>query len=435
VSKSKSPDKLINAGDVIVDEIKLVSYTGFELDLRKIVGDFTIYEDIYSNCLSGSLVFPDSMNMVKNFPIIGQEDLYITFYTPGLDSKPRRVRFKVYKVSSYIRGEGSITVAIRLEFISHIAELSSQLKFNRVMRNMKFSEMVNTLHSDLIKVDPLLPPITINDTYGKTTVLLTNWSPLYAINWFANRSVSPNNRQICDYLFYETLDGFNFTPMSALKQLPSVCTYKSAPGGFRAKSGDRMIESELRNISSYSIRDMGDKIRESRLGVYSSNILVHEVTTKSYYANNFSYRDSFGDTPHMNKGRMIPYDSKSQNRPNSYLKYYDKSHFMYENVDDSSFVDKSPYRQSLLNQMNSMTMTIDVYGDSTLRVGHMVDLEFFTQEYSKDKDDYLDRYLSGKYMVTAIMHNVTDGIHTMRVTIARDTYNEELPDKKEKTLR
>ena len=136
MSKSKSPDKLINAGDVIVDEIKLVSYTGFELDLRKIVGDFTIYEDIYSNCLSGSLVFPDSMNIVKNFPIIGQEDLYITFYTPGLDSKPRRVRFKVYKVSSYVRGEGSITVAIRLEFISHIAELSSQLKFNRVMRNM-----------------------------------------------------------------------------------------------------------------------------------------------------------------------------------------------------------------------------------------------------------------------------------------------------------
>ena len=430
----RSSTKIYNAGDVIVDEIKLVSYSGFELDLRKIVGDFSIYEDIYSNFLSGSLVFPDSMNLVKNFPIVGDEELYITFYTPGVDRIPRRVRFKVFKVASFIRGTGSATVAVRLEFVSQIAEVSARTKMNRVLKNIPFSDMVRSVYADMQKQDPKLPSLFADDTYGNSTVIVPNWSPLYAINWFAHRSVAKQNQQIADYLFYQTLDGAVFAPLSKLKNSPSIHTYKSAPGGFRSKSGERMIESELRNITSYAVRDLGDKLRETKLGVYASHMLVHETTTKSYYTTNFSYRDSFGDTPHMNTGRMVAYDSVVQDRPYAQLKYYDKSHFMFDGVDDANYIDRSQNRQSLLNQMNSMTMTIDVYGDSTLRVGNMIDLEFFSQEYTKGKDDFLDPYLSGRYMITAIMHNVTEGVHTMRVTLARDTYGEPIPDKKAKDL-
>jgi hypothetical protein len=107
---------------------------------------------------------------------------------------------------------------------------------------------------------------------------------------------------------------------------------------------------------------------------------------------------------------------------------------MFDGLDDVNYIDRSLNRQSLLNQMNAMTMTIDVYGDTTLRVGNMLDLEFFSQEYTKGKDDFLDPYLSGRYMITAIMHNVTEGVHTMRVTLARDSYGEPLPDKKAKNL-
>jgi hypothetical protein len=430
----RSPDRIYQAGDVVVDEIKLVSYSGFELDLRKMVGDFSIYEDIYSNHLSGSIVFPDSMNLVKNFPIIGDEELFITFYTPGVDPRPRRVRFKVFKISSFVRGTGSTTVAVRLEFVTPVAEVSARHKLNRCFKSMTFGEMVKSTYAEMQKQDSNLPPLFADDTYGQSTVIIPNWSPLYAINWFCHRSVSKQNQQIADYVFFQTLDGMNFFPLSKLKSLDSVCTFKSAPGGFRSDKGERMIESELRNITSYSIRDMGDKLRETKLGVYSSHMLVHEMTTKSYYGTVYSYRNSFNETPHMNKGRMVPYDSKIQDRPASQMKYYNKSHFMFDGIDDANYIDRAQDRQSLLNQMNALTMTIDVYGDTTLRVGYMVNLEFFSQEYTKGKDDYLDPYLSGKYMITGIMHNVVEGVHTMRVTISRDSYGEPLPDKKAKDL-
>lgn len=432
---NKSSDKILNAGDVVVDEIRLVSYTGFELDLRKMVGDFSIYEDIYSNGMSGSLIFPDSMNLVKNTPIIGDEDLYITFYTPGVDTKPKKVRFKVFKISTFVRGTGSTTVAVRLEFTSPLYQISARNKINRVYRNMSFSEMVKTTYEDMKRYDSALPDLYADDTYGKSTVIVPNWSHLYAINWFAHRGVAMSNQQIADYLFYEDLVGTKFIPLSKLKDQQSVYTYKSAPGGFRSDSGERMIESELRNITSYAIRDLGDKLRETKLGVYGSSMLVHEVVTKSYYTTNYSYRDSFADTAHLNKGRMITYDNTVQDNVFAHIKYYDKSHYMFNGVDDTNYIDRALNRQSLLNQMNALTMTIDVYGDTTLRIGMPINLEFFSQEYTKGKDDYLDPYLSGKYLVTAIMHNVVEGVHTMRVTISRDTYGDHLPDKKEKYLR
>jgi len=429
-----STNKIYNAGDVVVDEIRLVSYTGFEINLGKMVADFSIYEDLYSNYLTGSLILSDSMNLVKNVPIIGDEDLYITFYTPGVDSKPRQVKFKVFKISSYVRGTGSTTVTVRLEFASHIAEVSTRMKLNRVMKNMTFSQMVEHVYSDMVKQNAKLPSLTVDKSYGSSTVIVPNWSPLYAINWFAHRAVSIQNKSMADYLFYQTLDGAAFLPLSKLKSAEPICTYKSIPGGFRAESGDRMVESELRNIIKYSVRDLGDKMRETKLGIYGSYMLVHETTTKSYYSGVHSYRNAFKRTPHMNPGPLIPWDNKVQDAYVAQMKYYDKSYFTFNNLEDTNFIDQSLSRQYLLNEMNAMTMVIDVYGDTTLRVGHMINLEFMSQEYTKGKTDFIDSYLSGKYMITGILHNVTEGVHKMTMTISRDSYYEALPDKKEKNL-
>jgi hypothetical protein len=239
---------------------------------------------------------------------------------------------------------------------------------------------------------------------------------------------------MADYLFYQTLDGAAFLPLSKLKSAEPICTYKSIPGGFRAESGDRMVESELRNIIKYSVRDLGDKMRETKLGIYGSYMLVHETTTKSYYSGVHSYRNAFKRTPHMNPGPLIPWDNKVQDAYVAQMKYYDKSYFTFNNLEDTNFIDQSLSRQYLLNEMNAMTMVIDVYGDTTLRVGHMINLEFMSQEYTKGKTDFIDSYLSGKYMITGILHNVTEGVHKMTMTISRDSYYEALPDKKEKNL-
>ena len=75
-------ETMILPGDVVIDEITLRSYTGFNLNLKGIFQNFMVYEDIFSNCMSGSITLIDSMNLIKHFPIIGAETLTIRYKTP-----------------------------------------------------------------------------------------------------------------------------------------------------------------------------------------------------------------------------------------------------------------------------------------------------------------------------------------------------------------
>ena len=438
---TKDTNKIGNPGDVLVEEILLVASNGFQQNITKMYSGLTIYEDIFANGLSGNIILSDSMNLVKNFPIIGEETLYITIRTPGVDTMSRRLRFKVYSVSTFVQGEGTATVAVRLEFMSPFVMASSRFLLNRSYANMLHSDIAKSIFNDVVESmkamenPDILPKLSTHPTLGRTSLIIPNWHPIYAINWLTYRSVPYYNSAAADYMFYENLDGFNFVPLDTLKKRNPHCTYKYIPGGMRDNKGERMMETELRVITKYAVINMGDKLKESLHGMFGSLMLINEMPTKSYYSTAFSYRTGFKDTNKMNPNRLLPYDSKTQEMFSSYTKYHIKNHFSFDSIDDASFVDSSLHRQSLMQQMDSFTMTIDVFGDTTLRVGSMVNLEFIAPEYTKNKDDFLDPFLSGNYMVTAIRHDIFDTQHTMAVTVSRDSYKEPLADHKDKEIK
>lgn len=436
MGNAKPTNKLLTAGDIVIDDVRLVSFTGFEIDLRKFLTAFNIYEDIYSNGLSGYILITDSQNLAKNVPIIGQEEIRLSFKTPGVDSELRKLRLKVFKVSNQLHGnEGSVVTLLKLEFTSPLVTLSSRIKLNRVLSKMTYSKMVEQIYRDAITLDSALPPLYTEESEGVTSVMVPYWSPLYAINWISYRSVPRTDHSAADYLFYQTLDGYHFRSLSGLKRLPAVCTYKNIPPGSRDdKTGDRLIERDLRTINEHTIADVHDTLRRSSMGMYSSTQLVHEVVTKSYYRTDYSYRTMFKDMARLNKERIVTYDNTLQDMPNSYMKYHPKSHFNFSGVEDANFVDKALNRQAQMNLMNYFTMSIRVFGDTTIRVGNVINVEFSSPENKARTKEETDRYLSGKYMIVSICHDYKEGIHEMLMTIARDSNGEAIPDVKQKEI-
>lgn len=433
----QSTDKLINAGDVIIDEVRLVSYSGFEINIKKLMAAFVIYEDIYSNGISGHILVIDSQNLAKNVPIIGQEELYITFYTPGVDREPKKLRAKVFKVSSQLQGEeGRVATVLKLEFVSPLVTLSNTLKLNRSMKSMPYSDMVKSIYEDMRKIDSKLPEIETENTAGSPSVVLTNWNPLYAINWMCYRSTSKRDSMASDYVFYEDLLGFKYKSLSSLKKQPIVFNYRTmVPGSFRnPETGERIIEKELEVIMNHSIGDVNDKLKQSALGMFSSTQLVVETTTKSYYKTDYSYKSAFTKMAKMNSYPLLTFDNTLQESATSYMKMHMKSHYAFDGADDSNFIDKSLIRQAQMNLMNAFTMSIKVFGNTTIRPGDMINLEFTAPENREKTGEDIDKYLSGKYMVTCVCHEYAEGLHEMLLTLSRDSYTEPLPDKKEKDV-
>ena len=69
-----------------INNLTLVSYAnGKEMNITKMWDDIEIFEDMYTNCLSGNITLIDSLNLIYHFSICGREKLIITFKTPYFD--------------------------------------------------------------------------------------------------------------------------------------------------------------------------------------------------------------------------------------------------------------------------------------------------------------------------------------------------------------
>lgn len=483
-SASYSRAQIIKPGDVIIDEIELESYTGFKTSLKGIFENFTIYEDIYSNCMSGSITLIDSMNLVRHFPIIGAETLTISYYTPFGSLDMVRLKFRTYKISVYVETSQQATTMVRIEFISPHAIKSMQTKVSKSYQNMPVSKMAEQIYMEYLALDkdkkifrsagrgalygtaigaaiPLagsvtgaiiggiagavsaslsnekIPMKTIQETYDLRSYVIPYWNPLYTINWLAHRARASSNTTYCDYVFFENSDGHHFVPLSSLKTQQPSHKFTNYPAGQRSENEERMIEHELRNVMSMTIEDITDKVKQQNLATFASTILTHDMTTKSFNVFKYNYDERFEDVGrHMEKNRLLPPNKTDYSSASlSSLKYYPSTTYTasgLERIADPE--DTVLYRQSLLTQMDSVNLILECHGDTNVKVGQVIEFVTFGKESTKKSDKFEDDYLKGKYLVTAIRHIVNDRRHRMTLTISKDSFREPVADFKKPTL-
>lgn len=475
-------------GDVVIEDIILKSYNGFEMSLKGLFQNITIYEDIFANYMSGSIVIIDSLNMAKNFPIIGAETLTITYHTPNYldqakDHKPITLNFRTYKVSQYVETAQETATMLCLEFMSEQGIKSMQTKVSKAYTNMTISNMVVNIYDEYLASDNtdysgvfsaaaqgfaggLLSPFpgsaivggaaagtyayinredkipmrTVTETFDTRSYVIPYWSPLYAINWLCHRSRELIDTRICDFVFFQNSDGFHFTPIAHLKRKGKVNgdyhVYTNYPEGFRSDESERMMVSEMRNVLSAKTQDYSDKVKQQALGMLASSIFTHDMTTKRWSYDTFNYDDQFDPEMAIEKNPLVPrgqnnYSTAAQ----AHIKMYPNSTFTVKNgttIHDPN--ETVLYRQSMLNQINSINLVIETWGDTNVKAGDVIKYSIPSKENNKKLDKWEDDYVTGFYLVTAIRHLITTDRHTMTITMSRDSYTEPLADKKKAEL-
>ena len=86
--KLESPDYSTSrmGGDFRLREVSIHSRNNqnvIHLNAPGVFVSLDIYEDLFSNVLKGTLDFIDNQGLAETIPIIGDEDLVISFGTPG----------------------------------------------------------------------------------------------------------------------------------------------------------------------------------------------------------------------------------------------------------------------------------------------------------------------------------------------------------------
>ena len=74
---------LTGAGDFELEVLDLVTVAGLRIDLKASCMGITIFEDIFSLTLTGTIAISDAFNLPSYGPILGQEYLYLKIRTPS----------------------------------------------------------------------------------------------------------------------------------------------------------------------------------------------------------------------------------------------------------------------------------------------------------------------------------------------------------------
>jgi len=94
-------ERLQRAGQVNIEQLKLVSSNNEVVDLTEFLVELNIYEDIFSSHLYGDVLLTDSRNLIDDLNIHGEEFINVKLRTPSFDDKDTIEKtFRVFKISN-----------------------------------------------------------------------------------------------------------------------------------------------------------------------------------------------------------------------------------------------------------------------------------------------------------------------------------------------
>ena len=80
---NKNPEHIEFAGDYNLDHVFLHNHKGYKIDIKKVMIELNLFESIYKNALTGSIVITDTQNLIAKLEINGTERISFKLSTPG----------------------------------------------------------------------------------------------------------------------------------------------------------------------------------------------------------------------------------------------------------------------------------------------------------------------------------------------------------------
>ena len=72
------------AGDYVLKEVIIINHIGKKIDVKNIMTELNIYESIFKNAVTGSVILADTTNQIARMSIQGLEKISFKLATPGV---------------------------------------------------------------------------------------------------------------------------------------------------------------------------------------------------------------------------------------------------------------------------------------------------------------------------------------------------------------
>lgn len=424
-------------GDVDIQELYLITPRGNFISLDSYLVEFNIYEDIFSNTMSGDIAISDSRNLIKELPIMGDEYLLVKFRTP--DFPENLIVNKTFKVVGITDRSVSPSIYI-LRFVS-MEQLVDTLTPIFKSFSGKVSNIVNEIFDEYLKMNRTFVLnnqaiewgkektrlLLLNETSNKIKFVSPGWGPFKCINWLASKSM-PADGKACNYLFWETNKYFYFGSVEKIFKIGetdqniSIGEYHYTPAGVYKTTE---TNKKMFTIESLEVLSSSNTLDSYSQGHYGSRVISLDIINKSYDYIDYDHVKEFEKYTHVTGKDVFPIYSQPirnlQTKTVVYTKHPDLHTGFKENANE-----KFPYiygnRKSNLFELNNFRMKITIPGRTDITVGSLIDIVFpdVSPRDSSDSTKHMDKMFSGKYLITSMRHKVNPVRHYVILEIVKD---------------
>lgn len=395
-------------GDVNIIKVvlqKTASGSQLPVDIKPQMLSMSIYEDIEEPSMVVELTMIDSINLVQDYPIVGEEIISVSFFTPGRDN-PTKLNFLVYSVESTgtsPTSKGSIYI---LKGVSPAHYFNSSELVEK-----SYKDTVDEIVKDIIKTtlqgsQYSTKNVNVEKTKGILPLTIPRLKPFQAIDLLRQKAVSAEFASGGSFVFFENQYGYQFKSIEGIlkegKQEVKTKVFTYAPD--TGSDNDRKQYS-FRNIIRYNHLGKFDSIEKLNSGIVVNTVQSFDILTKMSETTEFKLSE---------KAKTFVTTENNARLPNSneFIEKYSKSaakkFFMAKDTsrgDDyihTNIGSKSAYA-SLLNQN---AVRILVHGDNYLSAGDLIELNLPETSGTTEKK-INDRNNSGNYLITKLRHILT----------------------------
>lgn len=424
---------VIQPQDYAIKTLNFLTASGQRTEIKKLMISLDYYEDIYSFVTSGSITILDGQGFPELLQLTGNEFIEINFGKYKDAATTTDQIFRVYKMGERTPHGNLNTQTLTLYFCSEELLLSEQTKITRSYASFKITDIVYDILTDQLKVNPKRIYV-LEDTLGVYDFLMPRLKPFEGISWVSTYARPAKTDLVgADMLFFETKDGFQFRSIQSMISDKPYGTYK-----YQLQNLDKKIDSlaeKMASIMEYEFTKTYDALGEIAKGTFASRLLTIDPLTRSYQTTDYDYSKFQKDVKSLNDNPAI---NDMTNRLGQSLTKAAEGvfKFMTGNANQSSVgyikgkqsgVSPDIYAETYMLQRTAQlalssynVIKLTIPGDSGITAGRTIMLDLPTIQPTEKKRE-LDKFYSGKYLVTAVRHSITVNQYTTILEIAKDS--------------
>jgi hypothetical protein len=397
-----------------------------EIDLKNIIQDIKVSESIYQSGIIVSIFVLDTVALIDRLKLAGNEKIDLVIQRREITNREKKkfeLSVNIAEIKDYSEPRPS-SRSYTLQCLSKHVYLNN----TRVLKK-SFEGSISKLISNIVTSELQSKMFYRNTSTNNIKGIYPRIRPLSAIHWLLRNAYEDGT----PYFFYETTkNGITLDSYKHLLDQDVFHTYDNIPN-FKNTARDKLedlYEEERSKIKKVNSQMNISKFKGLSAGAYGSQLHKIDIYDKKVEAPiKYRYKAPYK----LNANAPITADMKIANTTltqideakNYFISYNSGSYSNFENY-------HSPTDQSILkaeayhHNLNSIIQEITIPGDFDLESGNLIELSIqksadVTEEILEGQE-FKDEMLSGKHLVTGIVHHFSSEGYFMKVKAKKDSF-------------